>query len=443
MSSGLHYFDSLQFAEGRRFSSLETARALLDALGNPQNRIPAVHVAGTNGKGSVCALLASMLFASGKRVGQTSSPHLSQVTERCLINGQPAQSERFGHAVETAFTVAQNLDLRPSYFVLGIAAAFFEFVRAEVDWMVIEAGLGGLLDATNLLAAPKATVISNISLDHTEVLGATIAEIARHKAGIAKTGCPLFVGPVNDEARLVIEAVARDLDVKPEFAGRDFFYDAESDMLICGTVRRPAFLDLLPFEGQYQRENAVLAVRTAQALGLADSAIRQGISAARWPGRLERCTTQRLSDGQTVEVLLDVAHNPGGMEALCDYLESKIREHRRRYIFVLSALERKDWKTAFGRLRNFDKHIGGTSDWIFTESGHPGAVAADELLRFVGRGQADSDAEQALRLAMEKADSHTVVVITGSVFLVGRVRPLLVREAFRTIAPPSEQIEAS
>src|SRR5690349_15775671 len=168
---GVEYFESLQYLEGKKFSPLESVASLFEVLGNPQDAVPAVHVAGTNGKGSVCALVAAMLHASGKNVGQTSSPHLSSFTERCLVNGCPISEAEFETAVNAIVETAERENILPSYFVLGLAVAFCEFARRKLDWAVVEVGIGGTLDATNLMKRPEVSLITSVSVDHTDILG--------------------------------------------------------------------------------------------------------------------------------------------------------------------------------------------------------------------------------------------------------------------------------
>ncbi|MFN8389761.1 MAG: folylpolyglutamate synthase/dihydrofolate synthase family protein [Bdellovibrionota bacterium] len=434
---GIEYFESLQHLEGRRFSSLETAYRLLAALGNPQDQVPSVHVAGTNGKGTVCALIASMLHAQGYNVGQTSSPHLSHVTERCIVNGEAVSSGDYSAAIETVMAAADREQLVPGYFVLGVVAAFYEFARRKLDWMVVEVGLGGLLDGTNTISKPRATLITSISADHTDLLGKTDEEIARNKAGIAKPGVPMFVGEVSGEAKASIERITAEVGAPTECFGHDFFYDAESDRLTIGSQVFDAHLRAMSLDGAHQQRNAALAVRTAIALDIGETARADGIRRTRWPGRLERFELRR-ADGSGVQALIDVAHNPGGMEVLLQYLEKPQGDEIREWIFIVSIVARKDWHEILRQLRGFAEKHQGACQWVFTSSENPDAVPPADLRAFFGSGVAEQDPEQALKTAASLSGPKSLVVITGSVFLAGRVRPLVISEPFRTIAPDGE-----
>lgn len=422
---GLAYFESLQSLEGRKFSSLESAARLLSALGEPQNKIPALHVAGTNGKGSVCALLSAIIHAAGNHVGQTCSPHLVSVTERCLIDGAPVEEDSFSRTIDHVMSVAAEHDLAPSYFVLGLSASFVEFAARKLDWMVVEVGLGGLLDATNLIDRPKATLITSVSADHMELLGPTIADVALNKSGIAKPGVPMFVGAVSQEAREVIARVTTEKGAPVHFFGEDFFYDSARDEMEFQGRKLPAFIRNVKLEGKHQELNAVLAVRVAYELGLSEAAIANGLSRARWPGRLEWMELEKPS----TKVLLDVGHNPEGMDALCAYLE---KQQERRIVFVFSILARKDARQMIERTKLL-ANVKQVS-WIFTDSGYPGAFSPEELRDFASDGEVVPNCEAALQHAAELAGEKGVVVVTGSVFLVGRLRSVLREEPLRTIA---------
>lgn len=461
---GIELFDELHQLEGKRFTSLETARTLLAALGNPQDKMKTVHIAGTNGKGTTCAIIGSILRAAGYEVGQTVSPHLAHVAERCLINGVPQREEEFSLAVEHVLAVAAQLDIAPGYFVLGIAAAFYEFARLRLDWAVVEVGLGGLHDATNLLAHPAATLITTISFDHTELLGRTLSEIARNKAGIAKRGVPMFVGSVPAEAaRAIAEECAR-AGAPVEMLGVDFTYDEKLGLV------RTAGGDLrfergqLPLEGSFQTRNAVLAIRTAAALGIGSQAITAGLKNVRWPGRLEWIPEKG--------VLLDVAHNPEGIEALLDYLtgsltaSAKSKDNREsgnqrrasEVQFVVSIVGRKDWRTMLDTFLKGAMNLercGIAVRFMFTHSGYTDAVPPEQLQEYFLSALAErngdlengslgcgseircsscADPEEAIRIAVSSRPEDGVVVITGSLFLIGRVRALVTDEPIRSIA---------
>lgn len=429
---GIEIFDELHRFEGKKFTSIETAAALLAALGNPQDATRSVHIAGTNGKGTTAAILSAILHAAGSTVGQTVSPHLAEVNERCLINGSPDPIECFSRAVEAVIEVSEKLQIQPGYFVLGMAASFYEFARLALDWSVVEVGLGGSSDATNVISRPEATVVTTISFDHTELLGCTLGEIAAHKAGIAKSGVPMFVGAVPREARDVIVRRCKEVGAPVELYGEDFGYDEEAGEVWLPGSRVPFRRVDLPLEGSFQTRNAVLAIRTAHALGVGVEAISAGIRRVRWPGRLEWSADRR--------VLLDVAHNPEGAEVLVDYVERFLPEAAGSSSatpavrFVISIVDRKDWRTMLDRFRAGRDALsrrGIECSFTFTHSGNTSAVDPVVLAAHFGSGEAVSDPERALTDAMSRGG---VVVITGSVFLVGRLRSLVTDQPVRSIA---------
>ncbi len=425
---GLEYFEALHSQEGRKFAPLETASIILEHLGNPQNKIKAIHVAGTNGKGTVCSLLSAMLIAKGFSVGQSSSPHLMDVTERCLINGRPNSSEEFGEAIEKIVDICERENLLPSYFVLGVVACFYEFARLNLDWMVIEVGLGGELDATNLMLKPEATVITNISLDHTEILGQTAVEISRSKAGIAKAGVPMFVGKVETAVASEIEKICLQHAALVNLWGRDFSYDPVNSKLKTKQGEYSLILEKLFLEGKYQKDNAILAAAVMSALGLEEKFINNGIASARWPGRLEYFYNILNSKS---DLLLDVAHNPGGMEVLKEYLLEKIPGNWNKIVLIISILKRKDWPTMLTQLKGLKKELlekNVTVDFVFTSSGHVSALEPEIMQEFLAEGNIASTVESVLPEVLENISSRTLVVVTGSLFLVGKIREDVCRE---------------
>lgn len=419
---GLAYLDTLPIWAGTLDFSLELPRRLMKALGNPQDRVCSVHVAGTNGKGSTSAFLAAILRVAGNNVAQLASPHLTSVTERCIINGSPVDPDVLAEAIDQVVHFAQSEHLSPSYFELVTAASFVVCAQMKLDWMVVEVGLGGRLDATNVLSRPQASIITSIDYDHTHVLGKTLREIAREKGGIVRSDVPVFVGRVGEEAENELREIAVNLGTSISFLGRDFgFGEAYSENMLKSAA----------MPGEYQLDNAALAAGAAYFLGLPESIIRLGIKSARWPGRLERIQTVNIQ-GSTVNVILDAAHNPQGMDSLLQYLSSVVTlEKYRKLVFILSFLQTKDWS---GMLRQI-VNLGFASvqiEYVFTSSAHPQAVPTELLVSQIPRAESVSSAREALRGVMDRADEETLVVVAGSIYLLGEVRHYLIGESFST-----------
>ena len=330
MSSGLqNAIETLYGLERRRsdFRVEDTAR-LLAALGDPHQRFRSVHVAGTNGKGSVCTLVERVLRAAGLRTGLTTSPHLVDYRERIRISGQWPESTE----LEQRLAEIQNLEAARgrTFFEITTALAFDAFARHGVEWAVVEVGLGGRLDSTNVLT-PEVCAITSIGLDHTEMLGPTIADVAREKAGILKPRVPVVVGALPDAAMETV--IARGLVLNPTLQGEDsgqrkpLWFDALQCVSIANvrldtdgarfdaTCAPWGKLELsIALRGAHQVENArvalaILSVLAARGLALPANAVRDGLAAARWPGRLEPCPREP-------RLWWDGAHNLDGLERL-------------------------------------------------------------------------------------------------------------------------------
>ncbi|HWF48831.1 MAG TPA: folylpolyglutamate synthase/dihydrofolate synthase family protein, partial [Bryobacteraceae bacterium] len=300
---------------GAKFG-LERMQTLVSALGNPESANPCVHIAGTNGKGSTAAFLASIFQAAGHRTGLYTSPHLVSPTERIQIDGEPVAPDDFSAAFDRVHTVAEGLlrenrlDAHPSYFETVTVMAFLVF-RDRCDRAVFEVGLGGRLDATNVVA-PELCVITPVSYDHESFLGNTIESIAAEKAGILKPSIPLVLARQNPAAEAVILNRARDLRC-PVIRAADFEVTK-----IHLTPRETSFelggqTFTSELAGRHQVDNALAAILAARHVGIPAAAIQTGIQRARWPGRLERIST--LPD-----FILDGAHNPAGAAALAAHI---------------------------------------------------------------------------------------------------------------------------
>jgi len=309
---------------------LENMRALTEAMGRPQDRLRCVLVAGTNGKGSTSAMLHAILLASGARAGLYTSPHLVRTEERIRIGDREIDADAIASLITEVrgrierLLARQQLGAHPTFFEVITCVALLAFVRESVEIALLEVGLGGRLDATNVVD-PILSVITNIDFDHQEQLGPTLGSIAREKAGILRRGVPALVGAVGEEAMSVIRAEARTTGARLILAtegsrigsARALSPLSPPELAISTPVRSYASISC-PLPGEHQRANTLLAIRAAELLDSPDRpiderAIVQGMAATRWPGRLERI------EGRP-PLLLDGAHNPAGCRALADYL---------------------------------------------------------------------------------------------------------------------------
>ena len=335
----MQYPDSVEFlyALGNELKTvkfgLDRIRTLLAALGNPQRACRVVHVAGTNGKGSTCAMIAAGLQAAGYRTGLYTSPHLIEPTERIRINGQDISQPSFVHAFKQvhrcaeAIVAAGELDMHPTYFETITAMGFLAFAEAGVDWAVVEVGLGGRLDATNVVE-PAITAITPVDYDHEAWLGNSIQAIAGEKAGILKPGIPAVFASQRPEALAVLSDRAGALSCPAYETSLWAVSNLQLHPSGCRfslTREQPLSLDC-PLRGAWQVENARTAAAVLDLLQLPSPDIERGIAQVRWPGRLELLATRP-------EILVDGAHNPSGCAALAEYISNSRGSHRTWLVF--------------------------------------------------------------------------------------------------------------
>ena len=419
----LQYIDSLD-KFGIRLG-LERIRACLDSLGNPQDRYPTLHVAGTNGKGSTCALAAAVLRAAGNRVGLYTSPPLERFGERIRIDAEELAETDLPELLESVLAASAGepgLEAMTQFEVIT-AVAFEAFARRRVDAAVIEVGLGGRLDSTNVIM-PAACAITNVALEHAAQLGPTPAAIAREKAGIIKPGVPVATAAEGEALEEILRAAA-DRNAPAKVFGRDFIArrTAEGTFLYEGPTWRIDGLRL-GLSGSYQTRNLAVALALLEALAeagwnLPEEAVRRGVAAARWAGRLELL-------GTGPRALLDGAHNPHAAEALADALRTEFP--RKRLHLVLGILGDKDAASIVG-------HLAPLADRVFlTRSSSQRALTPEELGRAAGDAGVDArvlpDLEAAWRAALDGADREDIILITGSLTLVGEARSLLRRQGW-------------
>ena len=411
-------------------NTLENTKAILRHLGNPQEHMKILHVAGTNGKGSVCSFLASMLHAAGKHTGLFISPHLVDVNERCVIDEVQVENERFLEAFRTVMGCVERIQeegcAHPTYFEILFLIGMVLFEKAGVEYLVMETGLGGRLDATNSVARPLVTVITSISLDHTEYLGDTVEAIAGEKAGIIKEGVPVIYDGDCEEAAAVIRARAGELHA-PAYEIRKEMYKISSmtNKRIDFSVDS-GYYDYIELSissvAEYQAKNAVLAVTALKALKqeeqFTDQMIKQGIARMRWQGRMETVLPQ---------VIIDGAHNEAGVEEFVK--TAKRLEADYPVTLLFAAVGDKDYRrmieTICRELR--------MERVIVTEVGGYRSVPAEEpaaLFEKFGSAKvrACPDAEEAFLAALEEKGDG-ILFCVGSLYLVGSIKSILRRTA--------------
>ena len=403
----LSYPDSVRFlyALGNEIKTvklgLDRIRRVLQALGNPERAYRVVHVAGTNGKGSTCAMIDAGLRAAGVRTGLFTSPHLIEPTERIQIDGLAVTPDQFQRAFTVVHETAESLDLdcHPTYFETVTAMGFWLFRELRIHTAVVETGLGGRLDATNVVE-PALTAITPIDFDHEAYLGHTIEAIAGEKAGILKPGVPAVFASQRPEARAVLDQRAGQLGVPvrhaEDFEIRDLFIDARGSRfsgLIC------------PLAGEHQVDNAVTAALSLTALNVDP----RGIQDARWPGRLEHVAPNP-------DIILDGAHNPAGARALARYIERFYADRKLHLIF--GAMRDKSIEEIAGILFPL------AQDLLLTAPDNPRAVRPEALAEIAGRGEIVATIGEAIELARARASADDVILITGSLFLAGEARAI-------------------
>lgn len=425
----LNYEEALAFIHGRagygKKLGLENMRRLLRRLGNPQEAFCSLHVAGTNGKGSVCAFAASALRAAGRRVGLYTSPYLMRYNERMQIDGRPIPDERLAQlTAEVAEQIAQMEAAGegvPTIFETGTAIAFLYFAREKVDVAVVEVGLGGRLDPTNVIE-PLACAIARIGLDHTKVLGDTIGQIAMEKAGIIKPGVPVALQAQEEEARARIQAVCAqrgaaclDLTQYPPVGvvmhARGASFHAELPGLSGDFA--------ISLAGEHQVANAMTALAllglVRERMGLSLQQVQRGLLEARWPGRLEWFP----------QLLLDGAHNPQGVACLTAYLRRFFSN--RRPVLLMGVMANKDSaemvrllsplcaRAVCVRPEGIERALDPAQlRDLFLAQGLPAETAASSL--------------EGLQRARQLAGQDGLVLCCGSLYLVGEIRLSLMKE---------------
>ena len=455
-----------QTGHTRRKFSIEEVAILLAALGNPHRTFPSVLIAGTNGKGSTAATLASILSASGLRTGLYTSPHLARPNERIRIDGAEIADSDFAEKFFRVRTTAQKLveekklAQAPSFFETLTAMAFLHFSEPAIEIAVLEVGLGGRLDATNVVD-PLLSIITDISLDHMEWLGSTISEITREKAGILRNGGTLVTLPQHPEANQILGEMAVSLSVlgvsavpfmpsvDPHLSGVANPVSSIIQAPSRTAEQRPGYqVEVLgepiqvvsPLRGAHQHRNIALAIAAAVELAISHGypvtpkSIEEGIRNTRWPARLERIQFENPGDSKTREFILDVAHNPAGAWALRAGLRDLLPD-RQLGTLIFSCLRDKPVVEMAHILFPIFKEV------IFAPINSTRATPVRDMLAAAASTGTPAFAAvsvgQAIELALEHAEAHPAspIIVSGSVYLVGEVRTRLLAKKDQAPAP--------
>lgn len=382
---------------GRKLG-LDRVQAACEHFGHPERAFEAVHVAGTNGKGTVCAFVASMTQAAGMRTGLYTSPHLVNFTERIRIDGNPIDQNHVADLLTEVMDAAPDL----TFFEVATLAAFLAFKQAGVQLAVLETGLGGRLDATNVIEHPRVAAITRVAYDHMEELGDTLTAIAQEKAGIIKAGCTVVTGRLHPDAEKVVQERANALGARVVPLG--------SPEPIPG---KPLAYPRIAMFGS----NLAVATTIGRELNLTSEDMSRGIESTVWPGRNEL-----LHRNGRELTLLDCAHNPDGAVTLSHVLDPGLLgeiESRREIALVFGALQRKNWRAMLRRLEQVAGHRVFVAPPIDKQAVDPKIMAG------ILNGEVADSVQQALVRARAMVGPFGVVVVTGSTFLVGAARAIL------------------
>lgn len=446
------YEDSIAYLYGlQKYGiklGLENTMRLLSLLNDPQNSFRSIHIAGTNGKGSTAAMIASILRAAGFRVGLFTSPHLVSFTERIkvddveireaevveltreirniILDGQPSPA-----AVQEMdrTTIGAQQSFLPTFFEFVTALGFLYFKRKGVEWAVVETGMGGRLDATNILI-PAASVITNISYDHSEFLGQTLREISGEKAGIIKKGVPVVSSVQDAEVIEVITKKAMEMESSLHVYGKDFrSHPNNIDMrgITFSYEGKERMNDLhISLTGSHQVENASVAIRAIEVgmeKGTVPSyAVRKGLAHAQWPGRLELIE----NEGRTYDYLIDGAHNPSASKALADSLKKYFSPFYAKIVLIMGIMADKDMEGMMKPL------LPLASEVIFTAPEYERAASPARLAEYAKVQGFSSRVKNSVKASMElarglagKGSQKTLIVITGSFYTIGEAKSAL------------------
>lgn len=431
----MNYNEALQFIhESHKFGmrlGLDNIKKLLELLGNPQNNLNIIHVAGTNGKGSTCSFISSILKESGYKVGLYTSPFLETFTERIRVNGENIREKEVGKIVSL---IKEKIEIMvsegysyPTEFEIVTAMAFYYYNQEKVDFVALEVGLGGRYDATNVIDKPLVSAITSISLDHTGILGDTLGKIAFEKGGIIKEDCPTIVYPQQEEASEVIKNICA--EKKSKYMECDFknieikSSNINSQIYNCN-INGKELRDLeIKLIGDHQIKNSIVALNVIDYLNdikitnISEENIRKGLLETKWPGRIEKISENPM-------FIIDGAHNEEGAKSLANSID-KYFENKNK-ILVIGMLEDKDIESVLHLL------IPKFNNVITTTPDNPRAIDANKLKEKIERYNIEvtckPNIKEAVDYALEISNKDDVIISAGSLYMIGNVRTIIVNK---------------
>lgn len=401
---------------------MERIRALCAALGNPQDKLKIIHVAGTNGKGSTSTMISNILRKAGYDTGLFISPYVTDFRERIQFNGNMIEKNDLAECVEKVRNVIEILsenDIQPTEFEAVTAAAFLYFEKKKCDFVVLEVGLGGRLDSTNIINAPYVSVITSVSLDHTAILGDTIEKIAAEKCGIIKFGAETVVYPFQDDKAMeVIKKTCADKHNSLRIP--DISALSVNEEKIDGTqVEYCGISYKLPLAGKHMVYNSCTAIEAVKSLGrfnikISDNAIKSGIESSVMPARMELLRTKPV-------IILDGGHNEGCAKALASFIEKHLKN--KRIIMLSSLMADKDYETYLKTV------VPYCETFIATKADVPRALSSDELMKsaaaYCNNCHDISDPAKAVKAAVNITHPDDALIVCGSFYLAGEIRNFL------------------
>lgn len=424
----MNYEQALKYiAQSNKFGirlGLDNIGKLLELLGNPQDSLDIIHVAGTNGKGSTCSFISSILKEAGYKVGLYTSPYLETFTERIRVNGENIPEPEVGRIIELIKSKIEKMVKEgysyPTEFEIVTAMAFYYYAEQKVDFLVLEVGLGGRYDGTNIIKKSLASVITSISLDHVNILGDTLEKIAYEKAGIIKENGTVVVYDQSEEVKGVIKGICSEKNAKyieVKFSGIDIKKsDIYSQVFDC-TILGKRYEDLeIKLIGEHQVNNSVLALSVLECLNLEvdEMSIRNGLLNTRWPGRIEKIKEEPI-------FIIDGAHNEEGARSLRKSLDHNFKG--KKLTLLIGMLEDKDIDSVLDILMPIFSRV------ITTTPDNPRAISSETLAQKISMYVSDvtskRNIDEAVRYILDTSNKDDIIISAGSLYMIGEVRKLI------------------